>query len=199
MHPRTSFLLIGQGSNTNNPPKATDQLLLLAAAWVSQENFLMLLEIMMLRIGAENLDSGWVQHRFCSLNHCQTIPVHGCLNEILNIVSRKLHMVFWSIWTWRIVVMVKIFYGRRNDNAILSNCLRLAVRTNTIAAVLYQVPNQPCGFSDDEWHPRSEDDIIACKQAVTVMCFSSCIDYAIYLSWDFPVICWFSSLKWCPL
>jgi PhoPQ-activated pathogenicity-related protein len=57
--------------------------------------------------------------------------------------------------------MVKIFYGRRNDNAILSNCLRLAVRTNTIAAVLYQVPNQPCGFSDDEWHPRSEDDIIA--------------------------------------
>jgi PhoPQ-activated pathogenicity-related protein len=69
MHPRTSFLLIGQGSNTNNPPKATDQLLLLAAA--------------------------------------------------------------------------------------------LAVRTNTIAAVLYQVPNQPCGFSDDEWHPRSEDDIIA--------------------------------------
>jgi hypothetical protein len=31
------------------------------------------------------------------------------------------------------------------------------------------------------------------------MCFSSCIDYAIYLSWDFPVICWFSSLKWCPL
>ncbi|CAM6022213.1 unnamed protein product [Sphagnum balticum] len=69
MHPRTSFLLIGQGSNTNNAPKATDQLLLLAAA--------------------------------------------------------------------------------------------LAVRTNTIAAVLYQVPNQPCGFSDDEWHPRSEDDIIA--------------------------------------
>ncbi|KAH8959759.1 hypothetical protein BDL97_06G093900 [Sphagnum fallax] len=69
MHPQTSFLLIGQGSNTNNPPKATDQLLLLAAA--------------------------------------------------------------------------------------------LAVRTNIIAAVLYQVPNQPCGFSDDEWHPRSEDDIIA--------------------------------------
>ncbi len=78
--------------------------------------------------------------------------------------------------------MVKILYGRRNDNAILSNCLRLAVRTNIIAAVLYQVPNQPCGFSDDEWHPRSEDDIIACKQAVTVMCFSSCNEYVIYLS-----------------
>ncbi len=64
---------------------------------------------MMLQIGAENLDSGWVQHRFCSLNHCQTIPVHACLNEILNIVSRKIHMVFWSIWTLIVVVMVKYF------------------------------------------------------------------------------------------
>uniref|UniRef100_A0A7I4DLV9 Uncharacterized protein n=1 Tax=Physcomitrium patens TaxID=3218 RepID=A0A7I4DLV9_PHYPA len=38
----------------------------------------------------------------------------------------------------------------------------LAVKTKTLAAVVYQVPNQPLHFSGDEEHcPRSEDDIIA--------------------------------------
>ena len=39
--------------------------------------------------------------------------------------------------------------------------LNLVVKTKTLAAILYQVPNQPLHFSGDKLHSsRSEDDII---------------------------------------
>ena len=80
-----------------------------------------------------------------------------------------MRQVFFKFFLNFFIYLLFIFILFYLQNQLL---LSLAVKTRTLAAVVYQVPNQPLQFSGDKLHSRSEDDIIACEEsdAHTLFC-----------------------------